>query len=612
MHKKILMLVSTWDNEYSKAIIAGIAERMADEDISLEIFNAYDDVEEIYFDKKDREIYTLPQIEQYDGLVLTFNSVVSTQFTDIIADVFADLGKPVVSVDHHTNNAVFCGLNNYDSAYEIVNHMIEVHGCRTLNYLGGPVDHEENSERFRAYCDCLSAHGIEVEDQRILQKQFLRSDGTAAYSEFKAIGLHTPDAVICANDYMALGYADAAIADGLKVPEDVKITGFDNVVMAGQYIPSITTMDRDLKKLGFNALDTLLAKMEGREERKTILTKGRLCFNESCGCKTSRDLRDEYANLISKTNRTGNIFIKQGFCRNILCSSLNIPELQKNLTRTRELGGVDRIAICLNKSFFDSEYELDRTGYEDEMNMYTPDSCDTIKISERLYPEEWNKDERIFLFTSLHFGNQTFGYSVIPYRADFFSRSQHRTYMESLSLTLENICQRISLDGMNAQLKELYIRDSLTGLYNRFGYAARSNGFYEKNHGKIYIVYLDLDDLKGINDNYGHACGDMAIKGVAEAMRTAFDDTDILVRMGGDEYLIMGKYTSEEELIAREDKLSKVLTQYGTDNDSPVKLGVSCGHVYNDETTDMSLTELVDQADNSMYNTKQARKAGRK
>lgn len=287
-----------------------------------------------------------------------------------------------------------------------------------------------------------------------------------------------------------------------------------------------------------------------------------------------------------------------------------MSQLQNNLISTQNLTGIDRIAICLNKSFFSSEYQDDRSGYDEEMNMYTMESCMNVNVSDNMYPQEWDRDEKIFLYSALHFNNQTFGYSVLPYRADFFSRSQHRTYMESLSLALENICQRISLDGMNVQLKELYVRDSLTGLFNRFGYAAKSNGFYEKNNGKVYIVYMDLDNLKGINDNYGHATGDMAIKGVAEAMRMAFDDTDILVRMGGDEYLAMGQYVSEELLEEKEQKLKAYLKQYGIDNNSPVELYVSSGHVYNDSSSDKPLSALVQEADENMYNAKQLRKKG--
>lgn len=608
MARNILMLISTWDNEYSKAIISGIAERMEKSDIYLHIFNAYDDVEETAADRKDREIYTLPNPEQYDGLIITFNSVDSAGFNIGMANEFKKLGKPVISVDEHCDGAVFCGLENYDSMYKIVEHMITIHDCRTFNYVGGPANHEENQERYRAFCDCLTAHGIKVEEKRVLHKKFLRTDGHEAYKEFKKLGIHKPDAVICANDYMALGYVDEAANDDLKVPDDFRITGFDNVEVAKQNSPSITTIDRNLKQLGYDALNALLGILDNGEEYDTWLTRGSICYSESCGCDISRNIRDDYIRLLHKTTRDGLVYNKQGFCRKILCSSNNIDQLQSALNRSEKFIGISKVAICLNKSFFEGNYQEDRSGYDTELNMYTLDKAEVININERMYPPEWNQEERIFLYSALHFGNQTFGYCVIPYRSDFFSRRQHRTYIESLSLALENICQRISLDGMNVQLKELYIRDSLTGLYNRFGYAAKSNGFFEKCNGKIYIVYLDLDNLKLLNDNYGHSMGDMAIKGVAQSMHEAFDDTDILVRMGGDEYLVMGQFTSEEDLFRREDKLSECLLQYGKDNDSPRDLFVSAGHVFNDDSTNKSLAQLVQEADEKMYNVKQERK----
>lgn len=615
---KILMLLSTWDNEYSKAIISGISERMEDTDVTLHIFNAYDDVEEIYFDKKNREIYSLPRLEQYDGLIITFNSVASAELITDISQEFIKAGKPVVSIDQHCEGAVFCGLENYDSMYQLVEHMITIHDCRTLNYVGGPADHEENMERFRAFSDCLRDHGITLEQKRVLHKSFLRNDGKDAYNEFKALGVHMPDAVICANDYMALGYADEAFNDGVLIPDYLKVTGFDNVVAAAQYSPSITTIDRNLKQLGYDSLNALLQRIDGTGQYDTWYTRGSLCFNESCGCEVTRELRNDYNKLLMKTNRDAKVFAKQGYCRKILCSSTNIDQLQQAIYRCCGLLEIDKVSLCLNKSFFAGNLSEERVGYDDEMNMYTFSFDDkeekellteSIKLDEVMYPRHWeNEGEKIFLYTSLHFGNQTYGYCILPYKSDFFSRNQHRTYTESMSLALENICQRITLDGMNTQLKELYVRDSLTGLYNRFGYAAKSNGFYEQNHGKVYIVYLDLDNLKTLNDDYGHACGDMAIKGVAKAMKEAFDNTDILVRMGGDEYLIMGKFTSEKEILERESRLSDILLEYGRINNSPRNLVVSAGHVFNDENSNKSLAQLVQEADETMYNVKQSRK----
>ena len=185
----------------------------------------------------------------------------------------------------------------------------------------------------------------------------------------------------------------------------------------------------------------------------------------------------------------------------------------------------------------------------------------------------------------------------------------HKDFMESLSLALENISQRITLDEMNRRLQKLYVKDSLTDLYNRFGYASLSNTFFEKNLGRVYLMFMDLDKLKHINDFYGHNMGDIALKGAAQALREAFFDTDILVRMGGDEFLVMGAFMEEDALIERENLVTKCLEKYSKENDLLVTLEASMGHVINEGfNSGYNLETLLSQADKKMYDIKQAKK----
>ena len=83
----------------------------------------------------------------------------------------------------------------------------------------------------------------------------------------------------------------------------------------------------------------------------------------------------------------------------------------------------------------------------------------------------------------------------------------HRTLNETASLAVENIRQAMILKEVNQKLEGLYIKDSLTGLYNRFGYNTFAGTMYKNNSGKVYIVFIDMDGLKIMNDTYGHDIG---------------------------------------------------------------------------------------------------------
>ncbi|MBQ6575234.1 MAG: hypothetical protein IJL90_03920, partial [Lachnospiraceae bacterium] len=187
------MLTSTWDSDYSKAIVAGIIDRIGDDDIKLHIFNAYDDMEYEFY-RKAREIYSLSDPSNFDGLLLALPTVAAVDYISSITERFHEYNKPIVGIDTHAENAIFCGLDNYRSMYQLVDHMITIHDCRNLNYLGGPEDHKENMERFSAFCDCLKDHGLRIQNKRVLHKRYRRNNGIDAYNEWKELGVNMADA----------------------------------------------------------------------------------------------------------------------------------------------------------------------------------------------------------------------------------------------------------------------------------------------------------------------------------------------------------------------------------------------------------------------------------
>ena len=445
MSKRILLLTSTWDGDYNKAIIAGVMERIGDDDIELHIFNAYDTAMETDYYRKGREIYELPIPEQYDGMIIALSTLDSVKYVKGLTEEFCKYNKPVVSIDIRTDNAIFCGLDNYRSMYQLVEHMINIHDCRIFNYLGGPEDHDEAAERYRAFCDCLNAHGIRVEKKRVIHGRFWKTDGRLAYNEWKKVGAGMADAVICANDYMAIGYIEEAKKDGISIPDYVKVTGFDNIDEAQRYYPSITSINRNRKALGYESMDTLLEALDGNSEYDTRFVEGYISYNESCGCDLTRDLREDYNELSEKTRKELEIGLRHSYSRQILFKCHSMDDYGKAIARIDELLDIGDLAICLNRSFFEGDPDRERSGFDEEMILYSGEERYDIDRKDQLYPAEWREKSRVFIFASLRSSTQTYGYVVMPYRDDFFMRLKHRTIIESIALSLHNINLRIEL-----------------------------------------------------------------------------------------------------------------------------------------------------------------------
>lgn len=302
---------------------------------------------------------------------------------------------------------------------------------------------------------------------------------------------------------------------------------------------------------------------------------------------------------------------RQRVARQLLCGSRDDEELAGNLKECSELFHLSGIAVFLNQFLKEGGFRQTKIGYDENMQLLFGASRGEVSHMEHLIPEEWMKEEQpqVFMFSPLYFMNCSFGYCVMRYNEKLMTNLNHRILMETISLALENIRQRMSLNNMNRQLQTLYVRDSLTGLYNRSGYGEKATKYFRERNRRVYLIYLDLDNLKYLNDTYGHSLGDKAILVTAEAIRTVFCEDEIHVRMGGDEFLVIGSFKSEEEILEKELQMEKSLAEQSRKHSLPVVLKASMGHVWN-EGCHENLESLVQQADGEMYLVKQKRKKG--
>jgi diguanylate cyclase (GGDEF)-like protein len=158
------------------------------------------------------------------------------------------------------------------------------------------------------------------------------------------------------------------------------------------------------------------------------------------------------------------------------------------------------------------------------------------------------------------------------------------------------------------KIQSLSLRDELTGLYNLRGFyllAEQGLRMARRSRMAFSVLFVDVDNLKQINDRHGHAAGSQLLVEAAEFLKTNFRETDVLGRIGGDEFVVAGQFSvdaiemAEERLKADSSERDKV--------DSP-SLSLSMGHVTADLNRNESLENLLDRADAAMYERKRLKK----
>ncbi len=165
----------------------------------------------------------------------------------------------------------------------------------------------------------------------------------------------------------------------------------------------------------------------------------------------------------------------------------------------------------------------------------------------------------------------------------------------------------------NEQLHLQSMRDDLTQLYNRRGFMKMGNDCYEnakKNVQGLLLLYVDLDDLKKINDQYGHNEGDYAIAQAAEILNKTFRSSDIICRLGGDEFTIL----IEDASLADEGEIRRRIQHYcdlhNAASQKPYQLSMSMGAAAYTPDSDKTFEMLMKEADLALYEEKQ-RKHGK-
>ena len=177
--------------------------------------------------------------------------------------------------------------------------------------------------------------------------------------------------------------------------------------------------------------------------------------------------------------------------------------------------------------------------------------------------------------------------------------------------TNQELMIRIKHAQFQDRLRELSITDELTGLANRRGFFAFAQQQIKRvcrTGERMVLLYADLDDLKTINDKGGHVAGDRALADMAQIFRETFRESDIIARMGGDEFAVVLVDAPVTGAAAVRGRLQKLMDAYNAAADVSFKLAVSLGMAVFDPASPSTLDELIQEADRRMYEEKQLKR----
>lgn len=182
-------------------------------------------------------------------------------------------------------------------------------------------------------------------------------------------------------------------------------------------------------------------------------------------------------------------------------------------------------------------------------------------------------------------------------------------------LTIDDVTLRRqaekAMKKINGSLRNDSMTDELTGLYNRRGFLTLSEQYLElaqRRQKKIFVIYVDVDSLKQINDQGGHSKGDELLVRAASILRKTFRKADIVARIGGDEFAIVAMENGHDSSVIQMARLRSNLLRHTAENRHLQPISLSVGFAHSELNKPCVINELLAQADARMFVEKQGKK----
>lgn len=624
--KTIGVLISQVNSDFQDVLSIGIMTRAKELNYNVAFFTNFGGYGQNNYDKGEIRIADLPCYEDFDGFIIVPETYAIRGLEDRIRDhISKRCTCPIVSVRRKSEDYYSVLVDDYSVIEGIVRHFIENHGFTRLNFLAGPKGYPDSDKRLEAYIKILKEYDIPIEEDRIYYGDFWKNEAYRAVDYWLASDLPVPQAIICANDYMAITTGNALHKKGYLVPGDIAVSGCDDVLDAAEYHPALTTARMPIHAMGAEAVDKIHKHLMGIEQEKASYMKTITVIRESCGCKwDSTNERIErkryYMNLSDSLLRA---IARNAYMSGDLTGLTKLEDINDRLRYyVYENVGFTDFYMCLRpdwQNYDEDEKEEEESfgGYntidnnEMMMEIGIKNRVDYSRINfpaRELIPSEFVDDEPMFYFFSmLHHQSKSFGYAAISFDVIKTYMPTYQAWLINVSNALENISIHNELNRLVYKLEDMYIRDELTGLYNRRGMEILGRKYMKQaveERSRMMVFVADMDKLKMINDNYGHVSGDIAIKAVADALSQAAEDDEICIRGGGDEFTVMGLEYDENKMSNFVRKFVDGLDKFNQSGENEFNVYVSYGWrlILPDENT--TIEDCMIAADSRMYQQK--------
>lgn len=601
----------------------GISKRAIELGYNVAFFSNFVGYGEPKYEQGERSIANLPRYEDLDGIILLPDTMFVKGFKDTILENIKKYSHcPVVSVRQEIKGYYNVLIDDETVLDEITTHFIEKHGYTKINFLTGPEDNPVSHQRLNAYKRILREHNLPVEEERIFFGDFWKIAAYDAVEKWTADPENLPEAIICANDYMAVTVCNALMERGITVPGTIAVSGCDNIELAEDYSPSITTAGMPIFEMGLEAVEKIHRHYEQIDQEQNTYLKSITYFRQSCGCKVRGSLDDMMKrrnHIINEVEDKDKAISNNAYMSIDLTGVTLLDNLDRKLSSYTYMNeGFSSFFMCLYKGWDNYNEDVPEQPDTTEMVMEVGVKNGAwlqkahYEIGELLPKEYMDPLPQVYFFNMLHHQEKSFGYTAISFHDPRSYKPSYQGWLINICNALENIRIHSELNRLVYKLEDMYVKDEMTGLYNRRALHTLGQKYLSQSiekQGGLMVFSADMDNLKYINDNYGHANGDIAIKTVADALLYAAEDDEICIRMGGDEFSVIGLEYDDSKVRSFIQNFEEAIQIFNEGGHNGFRVRVSYGWSITRPNEHTLIEDCLSIADARMYQQKYEKEA---
>ena len=612
--KLIAVCLSHSYEDSHSAFVSALCSNAAKRGWKLMFFNSFPDFSnQDKYDEGARSVFECINYEILDGMIIASSTFHDEGLLRSIIHSCHTRHVPVVSKDVVLPGCAAVVPDSKESYKLLLNHVIRDHDIRDTFFIAGVENEEYSDSRIACYKEVLEENGLPVLPENIAWGNYWEGPTIAVTEKLISEREKMPGAIFCANDTMAHAVISCLKDHGIRVPEDVIVTGFDGIRASRVYQPHLTTCMCDAADEA-NACLELLA--EDQPAGQIFKVPYYVRYAASCGCKEipipENEIVEAYRDMEFASRHETYLFRTAHYAMD--CQDVN--------TLLNRLSGMlqDDSVLCLNEHFYyGSSEEMNFTHAVDHTLICVPSANRAFPQTDRtriflsdIFPrfDHWMNDEdaTACMVTSVFVGDIVCGYYVTPMsRVSRDIQTTKRT-ANILNFIFANLISQLTRKSMLLNLENNLYLDPMTGISNLKGatrwYEEHAEDVRTRQQAFAVSVY-SVVRYNYIFDNYGMDDIEWVMHTVTDALRKVNEKDALIARIADDQLLVIDTADSGNDVGA---KVSKAVNAFfarieeaNAASPKVYNIEVNCGCTVADDGWKSSLETYIKLAVGNLY-----------